>query len=117
VSHSFFAIVAESSIFLVGYIYNNRYMDIASFIGSVAAVAIVLGYLPQTVQTLRTRSTDDISLGSFLLMALGASMFMVQGFLTGNLPLAIANLCTTTMSSIIFGIKLHNDLRKRREGR
>ena len=92
-------------------------MDIASFIGSVAAVAKVLGYLPQTVQTLRTRSTDDISLGSFLLMALGASMFMVQGFLTGNLPLAIANLCTTTMSSIIFGIKLHNDLRKRRDGR
>ena len=38
-------------------------MNIASFIGSVAAVAMVLGYLPQTVQTLRTRSTDDISLG------------------------------------------------------
>lgn len=89
-------------------------MDFTTIIGYVAAVAMVLGYLPQTIQTLRTRSTDDIALGSFLLMALGAAMFMLQGFMTGNLPLAIANLCTTAMSATIFAIKLSNDLRKRR---
>ncbi len=92
-------------------------MDISSIIGYIAAAAMVVGYMPQTVRTLRTRSTDDIALGSFLLMALGASLFMIQGFMTGNLSLAIANLCTTLMSATIFVVKLSNDLRKRREKR
>ncbi len=92
-------------------------MDITSLIGYAAAAAMVIGYMPQTLRTLRTRSTDDIALGSFLLMALGAALFMVQGFMTSNLSLAIANLCTTLMSATIFTVKLTNDIRKRREKR
>ena len=67
---------------------------------------MVLGYIPQTIQTIRTRKTDDIALGSFVLMALGAACFFVQGVVTGNVPLAIANGLTATMSTVIFVIKM-----------
>ena len=36
--------------------------------GWVASVAMVLGYLPQAIQTIRTRNTDGISLPAFLLL-------------------------------------------------
>ncbi len=84
-------------------------MDFATFIGYSAAILMVLGYIPQTLQTIRTRKTDDIALGSFVLMALGATCFFIQGVATGNVPLAIANGLTATMSTIIFVIKMIND--------
>ena len=84
-------------------------MDFATIIGYSAAILMVLGYVPQTIQTIRTRKTDDIALGSFILMALGAACFFVQGITTGNVPLAIANGLTATMSTIIVVIKMIND--------
>ena len=84
-------------------------MDFATLIGYSAAILMVLGYIPQTLQTIRTRKTDDIALGSFVLMALGATCFFIQGVATGNVPLAIANGLTAMMSTIIFVIKMIND--------
>lgn len=78
-------------------------------IGYSACIAMVFGYLPQTIRTIRTRSTDDIAVGTFLLMAIGGLCFAIQGFILENIPLFLTNLCTTTMSSIIFGIKMYND--------
>lgn len=81
----------------------------SNIVGTVASVCMVLGYLPQTVRTIRTRSTDDIATGTFLLMGVGSLLFAVQGALTDNMPLLCANVLTTVMSSIIFGIKMYND--------
>ncbi|MBR4850671.1 MAG: hypothetical protein IKU97_01270 [Tidjanibacter sp.] len=89
-------------------------MDFATIVGYSAAILMVLGYVPQTIQTIRTRKTDDIALGSFILMALGAACFFVQGITTGNAPLAITNGLTATMSTIIFVIKMINDHGKKR---
>lgn len=83
--------------------------NITAIVGSVAAITMVLGYLPQTVKTIKTRSTDDIALGSFLLMGIGSICFAIQGFMLDNAPLAITNTLTATMSAIIFGIKIYND--------
>ena len=89
-------------------------MNFTTLVGYSAAILMVLGYIPQTIQTIRTRKTDDIALGSFVLMALGAACFFVQGVLTGNVPLAIANGLTATMSTIIFVIKMRNDYGKKK---
>lgn len=88
-------------------------MDIASLFGIIAAITMILGYIPQTIKTIRTRKTDDIALGSFVLMAVGATCFFVQGVLTANVPLAVANGLTATMSTIIFVIKMVNDRNKK----
>lgn len=81
----------------------------SNIIGTLASISLVFGYLPQTIRTIRTRSTDDIATGTFLLMGLGGFLFAVQGALTGNVPLLCTNMLTTVMSSIIFGIKMYND--------
>ena len=80
--------------------------------GYVASAGLILGYLPQAVRTIRTRKTDDIALPTFLMMAVGAFCFMLQGIL--HRPdiiwsLFITNLVTCVCSSIVFGIKIYND--------
>ena len=88
---------------------------IADIIGYIACVTMVLGYLPQAIRTIRTRSTDDIALPTFLLMGIGGLFFFIQGILIQNWPLILTNMLTTTMSSIIFSIKMYNDYFKNKK--
>ena len=80
--------------------------------GFVASAGMILGYLPQAVETIRTRNTDGIALPTFLMMAIGGFAFMLQGLL--HKPdiiwsLFLTNLVTSTCSCIVFGIKIYND--------
>lgn len=84
-------------------------LDITKIIGYAATVTLLLGYLPQTVHTIRTRKTDDIATGTFLLLGLGSVLFSIYGILLPDWPMTIANGVTAVMSAIIFGIKMHND--------
>ena len=87
--------------------------------GMVASVGMILGYLPQAVETIRTRNTEGIALPTFLMMAVGGFAFMLQGLL--HKPdiiwsLFLTNLITTSCSCIVFGIKIYNDyFKKNRE--
>jgi len=83
-------------------------------IGYAAALALVLGYMPQAIKTIRTRRTDDISMASFMLMSVGGLLFAIQGALLDNIPLMITNIITTICSGIVFVIKLDNDLKKKK---
>jgi len=58
---------------------------------------------------MKTRKTDDIAVGTFLMMGLGSLFFFINGILTKNWPLFIANVITFICSVIIFGIKMYND--------
>jgi MtN3 and saliva related transmembrane protein len=89
-------------------------LSFVTITGYLAAIFMTLGYLPQTIRTIRTRSTDDIAMGTFLCMGLGSIFFMIQGILLGNIPLALTNGLTTGMSATIFCIKMVNDIRKKR---
>ena len=85
--------------------------------GMLASVCMILGYLPQAVQTIRTRNTDGIALPTFLMMAIGGFAFMLQGLL--HKPeiiwsLFLTNLTTTTCSCIVFGIKIYIDYFKKK---
>ncbi len=78
---------------------------------------MVLGYLPQAIETIRTRNTEGIALPTFLMMALGSFAFMIQGLI--HKPdilwsLFLTNLITTICSCIVFGIKIYNDYFKKK---
>ena len=90
-------------------------MDIATIIGYIASVAMVLGYMPQSIHTMHTRNTDGIALTTFLLMGLGSLGFAIQGMLIDNWPLIITNVITTASSAIITAIKVYNDFFKNKE--
>ena len=81
--------------------------------GWVASIGLILGYLPQAIQTIRTHNTDGISLPGFIMMAVGGLAFMIQGLLIENYYLFLTNLITFTCSVIIFGIKIYNDYFKK----
>lgn len=84
-------------------------MNLLDIVGYGAAIAMVCGYLPQAIYTIRTRETHSIALPTFLLMGVGSVLFVVQGFLTDNMPLIITNLITSVCCVIITSIKLHNE--------
>ena len=84
----------------------EQLFNICGWIGS---LGLILGYLPQAIQTIRTRTTDGISLPGFIMMAVGAFAFVVQGLISANYYLALTNVITFTCSVIIFAIKMHND--------
>jgi len=85
--------------------------------GWVASIGMILGYLPQAIETIRTRNTDGIAVPTFLMMAVGGVCFMLQGIL--HQPdtlwaLFLTNLVTTTCSCIVFSIKMYNDYFKKK---
>ena len=82
--------------------------------GWIATFGLIFGYLPQAIQTIRTRNTDGISLPGFIMMSIGALAFIVQGWMLGRegIFLLFTNLITFTCSVIIFVIKMQNDRKK-----
>ena len=94
-------------------------------IGLIASIGLVLGYVPQALQTIRTRKTDDIALPPFLMIGIGGIAFMIQGAMLGvfgdddesffgpGAALFFTNLISTVCSVIIFGIKMYNDYFKK----
>lgn len=91
-------------------------MPLQDIIGYLASICMILGYMPQAIVTMRTRDTDGIALPTFIMLGLGSVFFVVNGILSSNIPLVITNVITTVCSVIIFGIKIHND-RKKKTGR
>ena len=85
--------------------------------GVIASITMILGYLPQAIETIRTRNTDGITLPTFLMMAVGGICFMVQGII--HKPdilwaLFLTNLVTSSCSMIVFCIKIYNDYFKKK---
>lgn len=91
-------------------------MDAATIVGSLAAICMVCGYLPQAIYTIRTRDTDGIAMPTFLLMFFGSVFFVIQGFLIMNIPLVVTNLITAVCAGIVFCIKIYNDHFKNKKG-
>lgn len=85
----------------------------SNIVGYLASICMICGYMPQAVATIRTRDTDGIALPTFLAMGAGSIFFVIQGIIINNLPLVITNVITAVCSAIIFGIKIHNDRRRR----
>ena len=86
--------------------------------GWVASIGLILGYVPQAIQTIKTRQTDDIALPTFLMIGVGGIAFMLQGAMIGwseGWSLFLTNLITTLCSVVIFGIKIYNDYFKKKD--
>ena len=81
-------------------------MDFVSVIGFIAASLTTVSFVPQVVRVWRSRSTRDISLPMFLVMALGIVLWLIYGALIGDWPLIIANVVTLILVLMILFFKL-----------
>ena len=79
-----------------------------TFIGLAAACCTTIAFLPQVLQTWRTRSTKDISLAMFLVFTTGIFLWLVYGLILRDIPLIAANGITFVLSSTILFFKLRH---------
>ena len=81
-------------------------MDSVTLIGFAAATLTTVSFVPQVIRAWRSRSTRDISLPMFLVMALGIMLWLIYGAMIGDLPLIIANVVTLILVLMILFFKL-----------
>ncbi|WP_374634642.1 SemiSWEET transporter [Ferrovibrio sp.] len=75
-------------------------------VGLLAGTLTTVAYLPQVIQVWRTRSARDISLGMFLLMVSGISLWLVYGLMIGSVALIAANSVTLVLTMLVLIGKL-----------
>lgn len=75
-------------------------------IGYAAALCTTAAYLPQVVRVWRTRRTQDVSLGMFLVMTVGLLCWLTYGFAIHDWPIILCNGSALVMTSIILVFKL-----------
>ena len=75
-------------------------------LGFAAATCTTLAFAPQFIKVWRTRSTEDISLGLFLVLVLGVALWLLYGLLSGDGPLIASNAITLVLAGAILFMKL-----------
>jgi MtN3 and saliva related transmembrane protein len=81
-------------------------MDCVTLIGLAAAAISTLGFAPQVIKIHRSRMTRDLSLGSYVLLFAGLSLWLIYGLLLGALPIILGNALACAMAAYIIIMKL-----------
>ena len=81
-------------------------MDYIDILGYVAALLTTAANLPQTYKIIKTKSTKDISLVTYLMLTAGCGLWLIYAILNSDIPLLIANAISTTICIIILILKL-----------
>jgi MtN3 and saliva related transmembrane protein len=77
-----------------------------TILGLVAGTLTTLSFLPQLLKAWKSRSTHDISIGMFSLLAVGIMLWIVYGIVTADVPVIVANTVTLVFVSLILALKL-----------
>jgi MtN3 and saliva related transmembrane protein len=77
-----------------------------TILGLVAGTLTTLSFLPQLLKAWKSRSTHDISIGMFLLLAVGIMLWIVYGILAADVPVILSNTVTLVFVSLILALKL-----------
>lgn len=78
----------------------------STVIGFLAACCSTVAFLPQVLKAWRTRSTSDVSLATYGVIALGAVLWISYGILDQDMPVLITNGVILVLAVIIIGLKL-----------
>jgi MtN3 and saliva related transmembrane protein len=83
-------------------------------IGYCAASMTTLSFVPQVIQTLRTRDLSGISLLMYAVFCAGLSLWLIYGIMLLSLPLIISNTCTLILAGIILWLKIRQVFAEKR---
>ena len=75
-------------------------------LGLTAGTLTTLSFIPQLVKAWKSRSTHDISIGMFSLLAVGVALWILYGVVTGDIPVIVANCVTLLLVGLILVLKL-----------
>lgn len=75
-------------------------------IGSIAAVLTTFAFLPQIIKVIKTKDTESIALGMYLMQVLGIALWLAHGLVIQDLPLILANSVSFILSGTILVYKI-----------
>lgn len=87
-------------------------MIIVDYIGSFAATCTTLAFIPQAIQSYRTRDLSGISLPMYSMFTLGVVLWLIYGLLKQDWPIIIANAITVALSAMIMVLKIMETLKR-----
>jgi MtN3 and saliva related transmembrane protein len=80
--------------------------DLATVVGSLAGLITVLSFIPQAVRAWRTKRTQDLSTGTFVMLVMQAVGWTTYGVLLGQKPIIYTNSCVLAITLVILAAKL-----------
>lgn len=81
-------------------------MDIVEIIGYIAACVGTIIFIPQAIQTVRTKDTRSLSLPTFILISLNNSLWLTYGILTMNKAIILSQVLVFPLGLVILGYKI-----------
>ena len=81
-------------------------MQTIDLIGYVAATLTTASFVPQALQTFKTKDVRGISLGMYSVFTLGVALWLVYGVLMAAWPIVLANSITLALAAAILWMKL-----------
>ena len=81
-------------------------MNLITLIGLAAACGTTASFIPQAIQTIRTKNTTGISLSMYGVFTAGTFLWLLYGILSENFPVALANGITLVFATIILAYKI-----------
>ncbi len=81
---------------------------LATSIGLLAGALTTVSLIPQLVKCWRTKSTRDISLGTYAILLLGVSLWLAYGLMISDVPLIVANSVSLVIAAAIIVLKLRH---------
>lgn len=77
-------------------------------VGYAAATLTTLAFIPQTIQSWRTRDLSGVSLGMYSLFTLGVALWLLYGVVLDSWPIIIANTITLVLAGTVLFLKLRH---------
>lgn len=81
-------------------------MDLIVLLGFAASILITIAYIPQTIKTVKTKSTHDISLHFSIILFSGLILYTIYGVELKSIPLIFSSVAGSILIFIILFHKL-----------
>lgn len=81
-------------------------MEISYILGITGSILVTVAYIPQTVRTIRTKRTRDLSLYWLVILTVGLWMYLAYGISIDSMPVMISSGAGGVLVTILMVYKL-----------
>jgi len=81
-------------------------LNALDILGLVATGFTTSSFVPQVWRTWRTRDVSGISLPTYVIITIGLALWLLYGWLRGDMPLVVANAVMVVLTGAITVMKL-----------
>ncbi len=87
-------------------------IDFVSTIGSLAAILTTVSFVPQVIQSYRTRDLSGVSLTMYSIFTAGVGLWLLYGICKLDWPLILSNSLTFCLAATMLVLKIRQSIKK-----